>query len=106
MIDPAKLVGVRVDVDQRLVRVVRRDQLVAVGGGLTQSRLDHQQQVGLADALLQLGVGAVAELAGVNSACVGDRVLSAEGRGGGGCHDERRNWRNDARQAETSRRHR
>ena len=44
---------------------------------------DGEDQVGVADALLQLGVGAVAELAGIDAAVVADRVLAAEGGGDG-----------------------
>ncbi len=79
---PAQFVGVGVDVDQQLVGMVGRDQLVAVGRGLAEARADDKQQVRFADALLQLGVGTVAELAGIDAAVVGDGVLAAEGGGG------------------------
>ena len=82
VIDPAELVGVGVDVDQRLAGMVGGDQSVAVGGRFAEPRADGDDQVGVADALLQLGVGAVAELAGIDPAVVGDRVLAAEGGGG------------------------
>ena len=103
VIDAAELVGVGVDVDQDLAGMVGRDQLVAVGGRFAEPGADDDQQVGVADALLELGVGAVAELAGIDSACVGDRVLAAEGGGDRECRGGRRNWRNDARRAGSSR---
>ncbi len=81
MIDPAELVGVGVDVDERLAGMVGRDQSIAVGGRLAEPRADGEDQVGVADALLQLRVGAVAELAGIDLAAVADRVLAAEGGG-------------------------
>ena len=79
--DAAELVRVRVDVDQGLSRMVWRDERVAVGCGFAEPRADGDDQVGIANALLQLGVGAVAELARINLARVADRVLAAE-RGG------------------------
>ena len=63
MIDVAKLVRVGMDVDQRLSRMIRRDQRVAVGRRFPEASADGQDQVGIADALLQLRIGPVAELA-------------------------------------------
>ena len=83
VIDAAELVGVGVDVDERLAGMVGRDQRVAVGRRFAEPRADGEDQIGVADALLQLGVGAVAELAGIDLAAVADRVLAAE-RGGDG----------------------
>ena len=83
VIDAAELVGVGVDVDERLAGMVGRDQRVAVGGRLAEARADGEDQVGVADALLELGIGAVAELAGIDLARVADRVLAAEGGGDG-----------------------
>ena len=84
MIDPAELVGVGVDVDERLAGMVGRDRACSRRSSTSPSRgADGEDQVGVADALLQLGVGAVAELAGIDAAGVGDRVLAAEGGGDG-----------------------
>ena len=63
--------------------MVGGDELVAVGGRFAEARANDDQQIGIADALLELGVGAVAELAGIDAAGVGDGVLAAEGGGGG-----------------------
>ena len=79
MIDAAELVWVGVDVDKRLAGMVGRDERVAVGGRLAEARADGEDQVGLADALLELGIRPVAELAGIDPASVADRVLAAEG---------------------------
>ena len=66
VIDAAELVRVGMDVDERLAGMVGRDQRVAVGGRFAEARADGEDQVGVADALLQLRVGAVAELAGID----------------------------------------
>ncbi len=83
MEDPAELVRVGVDVDQGLAGMVGRDERISVGGGLPQPGPDRDDQVGIAHALLQLRVGAVAELTGIDLAAVADRVLPAEGGGDG-----------------------
>jgi len=62
--------------------MVRIDQLVTVGGGFAEAGAGDQQQVRFANALLQLRVGAVTELASINAAVIADRVLAAEC---GGC---------------------
>ena len=82
VVDAAEFVGVGVDVDQQLAGMVGGDELVAVGGRLAQSRTNHDQQVSIADPLLKLGVGAVAKLAGIDRAIVGDRILPAKGSSG------------------------
>src|SRR5205085_9501661 len=46
-----------------------------------EARPDGEDQIGFADPLLQLRVGPVAELAGIDAAAVRDCILSAE-RGG------------------------
>ncbi len=83
VIDVAELVGVGVDVDEGLAGMVGRDQFVAVGRRFAEAGADGDDQVGVADALLELGVGPVAELAGIDSAGVADGVLAAEGGGDG-----------------------
>ena len=83
MMDAAQFVGVRVDMDQRLAGMVGSDERVAIGRGLAEPGADGQQQIGVADALLQPGVGAIAQLAGIDAAFVVDRVLAAEGGGDG-----------------------
>ena len=96
VIDVAELVRVGMDVDQRLARMVGRDQRVAVGRRLPEARSDREDQVRVADALLELGVGAVAELPGIDAARVRDRVLAAEGGGDGNAVAEGEVARNDA----------
>ena len=68
VIDAAELVGVGVDVDERLAGMVGRDERVAVGRRFAEPRADGEDQIGVADALLELRVGAVAELAGIDLA--------------------------------------
>src|SRR5687767_4811885 len=63
--------------------MVRRDQGVAFGGALAEPGADSEDQVGAADTLQALRVGAIAEVAGMAGAAVGDRVLAAEGGGYG-----------------------
>ena len=106
VIDPAEFVGVGVDVDERLAGMVGRDQRVAVGRRLAEARADGEDQIGVADALLQFGVGAVAEVAGIDAAAIVDRVLAAEGGGDREFRGGRRNWRNGAPRAGSSRRRR
>ena len=78
MINTAELVRVGMDMDERLPGMIGRDQSVAVCGRLAEPRADGKNQVGLADALLQLGVRPVAELAGIDLARVADGVLTSE----------------------------
>src|SRR5205814_7059265 len=73
VIDAAKLVGVGMDVNQRLVRMIGCDERVAIGGRLAEPWANGEDQIGVADALLELGVGPVAELAGIDAASVADR---------------------------------
>ena len=80
MIDVAEFVGVGMDMDKRLFRVIGRDQRESIRGGFAQPRSDGEDQVGLADALLQLWVGPVTELPRINSAAVRKRILPAERR--------------------------
>ena len=48
------------DMDQKLVGMVRVDQLVSVGSCFAEAGADDEQQIRFADALLKLGVRAVA----------------------------------------------
>ena len=106
VIDPAELVGVGVDVDQRLAGMVGRDERVAVGGRLAEPRADGKDQVRVAHPLPQLGIGAVAELAGIDRALVVDRILAAESGGDRDSMPVGEDRRNDARRAGSSRRRR
>ena len=80
-IDAAQLVGIGMNVHERLPGVVGRDQRVSVGGRFAEPRADGDDEVGFSNALLKLRVRPIAELAGVDLACVADCVLAAEGRG-------------------------
>ena len=71
------------DVDERLAGMVGGRERIAVGGGLAEPRPDDEQQVRVPDPPGQGGVGAVAEVARIGRAIVGDRVLAAE------CGDQR-----------------
>src|SRR4051812_36452652 len=66
------------DVDERLARMVGRDERVAVRRRLAEARADGDDEVRVADALLQLRVGAVSQLAGIDLARVADGILPAE----------------------------
>ena len=66
--------------DQQLAGMIGGDELVAIGGCLAEPRADDEQQVGLPNALLELRIGAVAEVAGIDRAAVGNRVLAPERR--------------------------
>ena len=79
MIDVAELVRVGMDVDESLAWMVGRDELVAVRRRLPEACADRKDKVRVADALLKLGIGTVAELPGIDAACVVDRILAAEG---------------------------
>ena len=78
-IDPAQLVRIGMDVNQRLAGVFGRDQGVAVGRRLTQPRADGDHQIGLLDPIDQFGVRAIAQVSGPDRAGIRDRVLAAEG---------------------------
>ena len=71
-VDPAELVGVGTDVDQRLPRVGDVEQRVARGLDLAQPRPDHQEHVGLAHALREPRVGTEREVPGVARRAVVD----------------------------------
>ena len=58
--------------------MIGRDQSVAVGRRLAEPRADSEDQVRVADALLELWVRAVAKISGIDLARVADRVLAAE----------------------------
>jgi hypothetical protein len=83
MVDVTELIGVGMDVDESLAGVVRSDERVAVGRRLSKASTDCKDQVCLADALLELWVWPVAELAGIDPALIVDCVLAAECRGDG-----------------------
>ena len=78
-VDAVELIGIGVDVDQLLARMIGGDQRVAVGGRLAEPRADHQQQVGCLDPFYQLGIWPVAEVAGADRRGGRQRVLPAEG---------------------------
>src|SRR5579872_4416936 len=77
-VNAAKFIGIGVDVDERLAGMLGRDQLITVGGRLAEPRADGNDEVSVANALLQLGVGSVAKVAGIDVTVVGDRVLATE----------------------------
>ena len=106
VIDAAELVGVGVDVDQRLAGMVGRDQRVAVGGRLAEPRRRRRA------AGRRRGCAAAAWGWGRSRAGRHRRRSCWRSRPGGGrrrrrgCRGGRRNWRNDARRAGSSRRRR
>ena len=77
------LVRIRVDMHQYLVRMVGRDHRIAVGRRLAQPRAHGNHQIGRLDTLDQLGVRAIAQIAGIDRALPVDRVLPPEGGGNG-----------------------
>ena len=80
-IDAVELVGVRMDVDEKLVRMVGRDEGIAVRRRLAEPGTDREDQVGRLDPLCQLRIGSITEIAGIDRRRGLDRVLSPE-RGG------------------------
>ena len=68
VINPAELVRVGVDVDKRLARMLGGDEGITIGRRLAEAWTDRQDQVSVADTLLELGTGPVAELAGIDLA--------------------------------------
>jgi hypothetical protein len=83
VINVAELVRVGMDVDEGLAPMVRRDERVTVGRRFPEACTDGEDQVRVTDALLELGVRAVAKLACIDPASVRDRVLATK-RGGDG----------------------
>src|SRR5438270_8227891 len=89
MVDAAQLVGVRMNVDQGLAGMIWRDQRVTIGRRFAEPRSDGEDQVGVADALLELGVGPIAELPGIDLTAIADRVLAPERSSDGNAVAER-----------------
>ena len=65
-IDAVEFVRIGMDMDQLPVGRGRGRDGIAIGRRLAQPRADRQDQVGLFDALDQLGIGAIAQIAGIN----------------------------------------
>ena len=78
-IDPAEFFGVGMDMDQQLAGVFEARNFVAIGGRLAQPRADCNDEIGVFDPLDQLGIGAIAEIAGIDRAMRSDGILPAEG---------------------------
>ena len=71
MIDAAELLGVGMDVDERLPRVGDVEQRVALRRHFRHAAADQQHEIGRLDARFQLRIGADADIAGISSDAVG-----------------------------------
>src|SRR3954453_12452494 len=68
------------DVNQCLPGMIGGQGGIAIGRGFPEPWADGEDQVGVADTLLEHGVGTVTEIAGIDSAAVVDGVLTPERR--------------------------
>ena len=78
-IDAVQLLRVRMNMDQRSPGIGEGRDRVAVGGGLAQPGANCHNKICGFDALDQLRVGAIAEIARIGAACRAERVLTSEG---------------------------
>ena len=82
-IDAVEFIGIRVDMNELAIMLDKRRHGIAVGRRFAEPCPHGDNQIGVFDALDQLGIGAVSEIARVNAAGGRDCVLPAE-RGGNG----------------------
>ena len=64
--------------DQYLIRMIGCDKRIAVGRRLSQPCSNGEDQVGILDPFNQFGVGAIAQVPGVDRASIVDCILSPE----------------------------
>ncbi len=69
------------DLDHGLIRMIGRDQRIAIGCRFAEPRADYEQQVGSPDPLEELRIGPITKIAGPNRALIRNRVLATETTG-------------------------